>query len=166
MRKVIISFAMALCLTSTFVLGASAHSISAPLPASHKVQPQASGGGCKDTNSSSGDISVNSCISLKGNYLESDAYVSFNPYFPRGYIEGCFVQILIISNHGQYPGAFAQYNCVIAASNKGINVHFGPISTDLWNFGDNAVTVVNVKMSYSSGAYSVVNNATSKTQYL
>lgn len=168
MRKVVFSLVMALCVVFTFTFGASAHTIPSSHPASHKVRPYSTGGGCGGLySSSSGDIKAEACISLdpSGN-LKADTYVTFNPFFPKGYITSCVVQILILSNHGQYQGAFQQYNCVVAASNKETAVHFGPVSTQLWNFGDYANGVVNVKMTYSAGSYSVLNNAISERIYL
>lgn len=164
-RKVVLALAMALCLVFTFAFGASAHTTPAP----HKVHPLSTGGGCGNFyNSNRNDISVSSCINYNGwtGELNGDAYVTFRPNFSLGYIEGCYVQILIISNHGQYPGAFLQQNCFNAASNGESDAHFGVVSTTAWNYGDYANTVVNVKLTYSSGSYSVVNNALSRRIYL
>lgn len=156
---------MALCLVFTFALGASAHTT----PALHKVHPQSTGGGCgRFYNSSRNDISASACINFDGwtEELQADAYITFRPNFSLGSISACYVYILIISNHGQYPGAFLQQNCVVAASNSATDAYFGVLRTTAWSYGDYANTIVNVKMTYSSNTVSVVNLAQSQRIYL
>lgn len=169
-QKALLSLAVALCLL-TVTFGASAHAASVQSKSNpHTVNPNSTGGGCGAfKNSSSGDISVSACINYNfwsGETLNGDDYVTFRSDFSKGYISACYVQTLIISNHGQYPGAFLQQNCVISASNSASDAHFGVVSTSAWSAGDYANTYVNVKLTYSSGAVSVVNNVESLRIYM
>jgi len=163
MRKLIFALAMTLCLLSTFTIGASAHTTSVP----HRIRPNATGGGCGDQfTSSQGDISASSCIGLdQFDTLNGDAYVTFRPLSPYGVVDGCIVQMLILSNHGQYPGLLQQ-NCTAAAINRATDAHFGRIQTSAWQYGDNAITLVNIKLTYHFGHVSVLNNVLSRRIYL
>ncbi len=158
MRKVILALVTALCLLSTFTIGASAHTITTSTSAHtilspHKLHPRESGGGCgNEYTSSGGDISASSCISLDGDTLIGDAYLTFRPLSPYGAVDGCTVQLVIPG----YQGVLQQ-NCTQSAINRATDAHFGTIKTTDWQYGDTAVTVANIKLTYTFGHVSTLN---------
>lgn len=160
MRKLIFALVMTLTLLSTFTIGASAHTA----PSLHSTRPQVATGGCESARSARGDLIASSCINRSGNNLNGDAYVTFQPQFPLGYIEGCYVQVIILGPTGQV--GYQQFACAYQASNSEQGVHFGPITASGWTSGATYTTRVNIKLTYSAGAYSTITNLMSQPIYM
>ncbi len=160
MRKPIFALLLTLVLFATFTTGVSAHTVASM----HTARPQANTGGCGNTvTSKRRDIMGYSCIDLNGSTLDGNAYITFQPLSPEGVVDGCYVQILFIGQHGQLPQpSFIQYNCTTQARDREIGAKFGTLQNDKWSHPDTIRAVVNVKITYSAGAVSVANNLISK----
>lgn len=161
MRKLIFALVMTLTLLSTFTIGASAHTAPSSL---YSIRPQVDTGGCESAGSTRGDFTAASCINRSGNTLQGDAYVTWRPIFPLGRIAGCYVQIIILGPTGQV--GYRQFACAYEASNSETNFHYGPIPASGWTSGSTYTTRVNVKLTYSAGAYSTVTNLPSLPIYM